>query len=105
MSITADNSFVLRDNTKTLFGGVIECYPRLDNAGETKVDARIIGNGSEDDGQQIGGIELIFSTAELTAFTASGSDEVAQYYNLCEQAVKDYLEHLTDNSGITFTIA
>lgn len=105
MSITADGSFVLRDGTKTLYSAVVECFPRLDNAGDTVVDARVVGNGSEDDGQQIGGIALTFTTAQLTALTASGADEVAKYYNLCEQAVAGYLGGLSDNTGITFTIS
>jgi len=47
-------------------------------------------------------IELTYAT--LNALTPSGADDVEKFYNLCEQAVVDYLEAITENSAVTFTI-
>lgn len=46
--------------------------------------------------------EKTFTTAELTAFTASGANDVEKYYNLVEQAVADWLGDA--NPTVTFTI-
>ena len=49
-------------------------------------------------------ITLRFTEAELEAFTGSGSGEYSQFKNCVEQAVKGYLEGISENSGTTFTI-
>jgi len=45
-----------------------------------------------------------FTTSELDAYTGSGSGEFAPFKNVCEQAVKDALEGISENTGNTFTI-
>jgi len=51
-----------------------------------------------------GNVTLEFTYAEISAFTASGTDEVDQFFNQCEQAVVDHLEGIPENSSVTFTI-
>ena len=103
--ITADGIYYLSDGVKTSYAGDIMCLPRIvDTDLNTLVDVQVIGTGSADTGAAIGGIFLTFTDAGLTAFTASGTGEVEQYYNLVEQAVSAYLDGLTANSAITFTI-
>ena len=41
---------------------------------------------------------------ELNAFTASGSTQADKFFNQCEQAVVAYLEGITENASVTFTI-
>ena len=47
---------------------------------------------------------LVATKAEIDAFTGTGSTEIDQFYNCVLQFVKDYLEGITENSGVTFTI-
>jgi hypothetical protein len=55
---------------------------------------------------QIGGEIYVYTEAELTAYTPTGTGAVQEYHNLVEQAVKATLEATTENtgSGATFDI-
>ncbi|HMY36145.1 MAG TPA: hypothetical protein PKW36_08530 [bacterium] len=102
--ISADSNFYIQDGQPVTFKAdtvKIYCFPTYDPQNDTcSVDVRVHIDG----GEQVAGVRLEFTKAELTAFTASGADNVLKFQNLVEQAVDDYLETLADNSSVTFTI-
>lgn len=81
----------------------IRCTVVLDPGTPEKVSVDInVFNGT---GNNIGGERRLFSFAEVDAFTPTGATSADDFYNQAEQAVKDYLEGLSENTGVTFTIA
>lgn len=40
----------------------------------------------------------------IDTYTGTGTGDTAKFHNACLQAVKAYLESLTENTGVTFTI-
>lgn len=104
--ITTADTFGLEDNVKTRFDAAsIYCIPTYyDDIEQTSVEVRAVEEVSAVDTRVLGTVTLEFTNAALEAFTPSGSGTVAPYYNLVEQATVDYLEGLTVNSGVTFTI-
>lgn len=62
-------------------------------------------SGSPDFEYLAGGQEftLIFTAAEIDAYAATAGTETEEIVSVCEQAVIEYLEAITLNSGITFS--
>lgn len=62
-------------------------------------------SGSPDYEYLAGGQEftLIFTAAEIDAYTATAGTETEEIVDACEQAVIDYLDAIALNSGITFS--
>lgn len=100
--ITTSDNYLLITNTKTLYSGAsIVCRPVvLDEDSIIRVDVQSLSG----DGGQIGGILLEFSNTDLESFTGTGSTNRDKFFNQVEQAVKDYLENITENSTVVFTI-
>lgn len=104
--ITTSDTFAIETGSKTRYAGAaIYSKPRVYADTETVlVDVDIIDDSALVDGGILGSVLLEFEYADLTAFTASGANDVLKFYNLVEQAVDDYLENLPQNSSATFTI-
>lgn len=47
---------------------------------------------------------LVATKAEIDAFTGAGSTETDQFHDCVLQFVKDYLEGISENSGVTFSL-
>lgn len=104
--ITATQRFALFEDSQVLYSA-LECkvYPFLDIDTEiVRVEIRVLATIGTSVFLTGGSYTKEFTFAELLAFTASGSDEIEQFYNLCEQAAKDYLENIPENSAVTFAI-
>ena len=54
------------------------------------------------DVQEVVEFTLPFLASEVDAFTGAGT-ETERIIDVCEQVVIEYLEHISSNSGITFT--
>lgn len=104
--ITTSDVFGIEDGNKLRFAAAsVYCIPTYyDDIELTGVEVRVIEDVSAVDVRVLASIRLEFTNTELTAFTASGANDILKYYSLVEQAVKDYLEGLTVNSSATFTI-
>lgn len=103
--ITANDVFILEDGSPLAFKDApvkIFCPFSVDKDDLTRVDMQV-WNDAED--VFYASVTVSFSEAELEAFTGLGTGEFTQMKSVVEQAVKDYLEGITDNSGVTFTIA
>lgn len=100
--ITTGDQYILEEANKVVFDGLsMLCVPTiLDEDDLVNVDVRVLSGT-----QVVGGILLPFTNTEIEAFTASGTTDRDKFFNQCEQAVVDYLENITGNSGVTFTIA
>jgi hypothetical protein len=101
--LTADATYTLQEGTKNTHDAaatltVTALFNKADDAYTCYVQA-IYNDTAE------GGIIFTFTKSRLTAFTSAGADDVLKAFNLCEQAVKDELEGLAENSGVTFTIS
>lgn len=104
--ITASNRFALFEDSEILYAA-LECkvYPFLDIDAEiVRVEIRVLATIGTSVFLTGGSYTKEFTFAELLAFTASGSDEIEQFYNLCEQAAMDYLDNVPENSAVTFAI-
>ncbi len=100
--ITTSDNYVLTEGSKVLYSGLrILSVPTVsDLLGTVEIEARALF----DTDSIANHVSLSFTEAEINAFTSSGTTDRDKFYNQCEQAVKDYLEGLTENSGATFTI-
>lgn len=101
-TIDPDTDFTLVSGTKTTYNGActIEVYPTyLVDLDQVALDVRVYYSGT-----QVGGTTLYYSAAHVAGYTATGTGEVEQFQDACEQAVDDYLENLSENSGVNFTI-
>lgn len=58
----------------------------------------------DNDGNPMGQQTVILRSSELNAETMSGTGNSEQIYSVFEQAAVTYLESLSGNTGITFTI-
>jgi hypothetical protein len=75
------------------------CFPTFYSDGGATVRVTFKDQGTD---VELGFVIWEYTTAALTAFTASGANDVEKCYNLVEQAVKNDLE--TINPSATFTI-
>lgn len=101
-TIDPDGAFTLVSGTKNTFDGActVEVYPTyIVDLDQVAMDVRVYYSGT-----QVGGTTLYFAASHVAGYTATGSGEVEQFQNACEQAVDDYLENLSENSGVNFTI-
>jgi hypothetical protein len=104
--ITASGNYTYVTGSKVLYGNLDTfIIPQvLDDDSIVRVEMRALRSAGVTTGN-IGGthtIELTYAT--INAFTPSGADDVEKFFNLCEQAVVDYLEGLAENAAVTFTI-
>lgn len=104
--ITTSDSFAIETGSKTRFAGAaVYCKPRVfADTEKVLVDVDVIDDSALVDGGILGSVLLEFDYTDLTAFTASGANDILKFYNLVEQAVDDYLENLAQNASATFTI-
>lgn len=49
-------------------------------------------------------ITVVFDKATIDAKTGTGTGDTAKFFSACNQAVKDWLQAISDNSTVTFTI-
>ena len=49
-------------------------------------------------------IAVVFDKATIDGKTGTGTGDTAKFFSACNQAVKDWLEAIADNSPVTFTI-
>lgn len=47
---------------------------------------------------------VVFDKATIDAKTGTGTGDTAKFFSAVNQCVKDWLEAITDNSAVTFTI-
>lgn len=101
--ITTSDAYVLEEGLKVEYNGldIISLPTVIDEEDTVRVEVL----PTTDDGQVMGSLLLSFTNAEIAAFTATGTTDRDKFFNQVEQAVKDYLENISDNSGATFTIA
>ena len=96
-TVTADGSVVVYDNPKFILDGTVRSLTTDD----IRLHFSIISGGSG-----IGTSEFSYLTTRtaLDALTASGATTTIKFDNVCDQILKTFLESLSDNSGVTFTI-
>lgn len=102
--ITATDIFILETGSALQFKDApvrVYCPLAIDRDDVVRVDVQVWNDAVD---VFYGSITLRFTEAELEAFTGSGSGEYSQFKNCVEQAVKGYLEGISENSGTTFTI-
>lgn len=98
--LAADAPFVLYEGSATYYDGVILAFPQIDAlTGDTRADIRVY-----DDEVLIGSVLVPFDAATIDAYTSSETGESNQYSDVVIQAVKDYLEGITENSSVTFVL-
>ena len=105
MAITSDNGFYLYEGSPTKFDNtlvVILCPVKVEKDDVIRVDVEVWDD--VDNTVFYGSHPLVFTEAEVEAYTGSGTGEFSLFKNCVEQAVVDYLEGVTENSGIVFTI-
>lgn len=104
MPITSDTNFVIDTAEVALYRQSlvkIYCVYAVDKDDVTAVDVQVWNTA----GDEFYGSETVrFSESELEAFSSGESGEFSIFKSVVEQAVVDYLESLTANSGATFTI-
>jgi len=102
--ITANDVFLLETGSALQFKDApvrVYCPFAVDKDDVTAVDVQVWNDAVD---VFYGSITVRFTESELEAFTGSGTGEFSQMKSVVEQAVKDYLESITENSGTTFTI-
>lgn len=104
--ITANANFTLEQGSKVLFNALSTyVVPTVyDEEGIVRCELKTLGVLGTAPGGYAGTYAIEFTYATLNALTPSGADDVEKFFNLCEQAVVDYLEGITENSAVTFTI-
>jgi hypothetical protein len=105
--ITSDKQYTLFANSKVyIFPNRLLVYPtilppdyvRCECFGEYDVGGLV--------NRQPGAyLNLEFTWSYLLTFSATGSDDITRFLNLCEQAVKAHLESISENSNVVFTIS
>ncbi len=105
--IQADDSFYLVTGSKTLYEDTtyIYSYPKISYEEATVYTDIYVLLTSDPNAGYAALKEERFDFATISAFSATGTEHVEKFYNQIEQAVVAYLEAITENSGITFTIA
>lgn len=101
MITTSDNIILAAGSRLQYAGPDIVSRPQLLESGDSLVTVYTFQAGSSS--VLLGQVEKVFTTAELTAFTSSGANEVEKYYSIVELAVVDWLEGL--NPSATLTLA
>lgn len=104
MAITASDVFILEDGSPLQWKDApvrVFCPFTVDKDDVTAVDIQVWNDAGDTFYQHF---TVRFTESELEAFTGSGTGEFTQIKSVVEQAVKDYLEGITDNAGVTFTI-
>lgn len=102
--ITASDVFVLEEGSAIQFKDApvdVYCPFAVDRDDVTAVDIQVWNDAGD---RFYASHTVRFSESELEAFTGSGTGEFSQMKNVVEQAVVDYLEGITENAGVTFTI-
>lgn len=103
MITTADSYIIEAGSLQKMQAAPCYVLPTLhDNESTVVMQCRFLQDEDSIDTGIITVLRLEFDVSDLTAFTASGANDVAKFYNLCEQTVVDYLETLTPSA--TFTI-
>lgn len=96
-TVTADGSVVVYDNPKFILDGIVGSL----TTDGIRLHYTIISGGS---GSGSGEFSYLTTKTTLDAKTASGATTTAKFFNVCDQVLKQFLEGLADNSGVTFTI-
>lgn len=104
--ITTSDTFVIENGSKQRFAAAsVYIVPIVHNdSGTVHIEMRVISDSALVDSGIFKVVTIEFTYAELLAFTASGADDIEEFYNLCEQAAVDYLENVGGNGGVTFSI-
>lgn len=105
--IQADDSFYLVTGSKTLYEDTtyIYSYAKIAYEEATVYTDIYVLLTSDPNAGYVALKEERFDFATINGFSATGTDHVDKFYNQVEQAVVAYLGAITENSGITFTIA
>lgn len=105
MAILADNSYVLLEGSPVLFNDAVTrmyIFAVADmKTDSTQINIQVWQAGGDN---FYADHTVTFTEAELEAFTGSGTGEYPQFKSVVEQAAKDYLEGITENAAVTFTI-
>lgn len=97
-TVTAEDSLVTYDNPKFILDSMVQSAYTDD----VRLHFLIISGGS---GSGSGEFSYLTTRTDLDAKTASGATTTAKFSNVCDQILKDFLESISDNSGVTFTIS
>lgn len=104
--IQADNSFYLVTGSKTLYEDTTYIYsvPSVPYEEDVVYTNIYVLLDSDPNGGNVALHEERFSFSDINAYSATGAEHVDKFYNQIEQAVVAYLEAITENSGIVFSI-
>lgn len=104
--IQADNSFYLVTGSKTLYEDTTYIYsvPSVPYEEDVVYTNIYVLLDSDPNGGSVALHEERFSFSDINAYSATGTEHVDKLYNQVEQAVVDYLEGITENSGVVFII-
>lgn len=105
MPITADDYYSIDSSGKVQYSA----YPRTQvfcTMEVNKENVTLIHVQVWDDNGEVffGEVTIPKTSTELEAYTSAESGEFSMFKDVCEQAVKEYLETIAPNTGITFTI-
>jgi hypothetical protein len=102
--ITADLRFSIDESGIIIYAATntISVSARLSPDGLTNVGVEI--NVINTDGAAIGSAFVSFASSSVDTYTPTGSDSTEDYFNQIEQKTVDYLDALTPNSAVTFSI-
>lgn len=103
ISSTGGQVYVLDGAIQSYTNPDIYVIPTLDQF-TLNVSIRCVIVDASVDIQQVAEFSLICRKDDIDAFTGTGTGDTAKFLNAVLQYVKDYLEAIPDNSGITFTI-
>jgi hypothetical protein len=102
--ITSDGQVYLQENEMLSYKEPdIYAFPYYDSVSEV-VRVTVSPSSPLSGFSPIGGTTYVFTKSEVNAFTGTGAGDAEKFENAVLQAVKDILDGITENSGVTFTI-
>lgn len=109
--ITSDDYFVLTEGSQVAFSRDCVVYMQYKTGNnQSYLDVEIKAHTGASEGQ-VGGALIYVEASDLSgrsttvaSTTLAGDDAATAMNEIVEKEVKAYLEGLTENSGVTFTI-
>lgn len=101
--IIADANYAIRTGTKTQLRTAVELYLQI--LMDPPQEFFKVYVGAFNSGTQVDGAIFMLSRSEITAESATGSDEIDKLFNQIEKATATKLAALPENSGVSFTVS
>lgn len=104
--IEASNRFTLVADSDVVFAALdIGVHPSVDIDSEiVRVEIRVLSTAGTSTTVFSGAHTIEVPFSQIDGYTSSGSTDLEKFFNRCEQAAKEYLEDVPENSAITFAI-